>query len=297
MPSPGLDFERMSELARSLRHPGPGACHLGCHGRTHERLVPSTESRRRALRLTAEFGRSYPRARCRDPPSRPSPAPAPRIGRSGGPGAARRRLDAGRRRGPRAASRTCPSRASPAAGSRILLGGARRGLGHRPVRAPGQRGERGHRPGRRDAHRQRPARSRTSRRLEDELALIQRQAYIEQAGARVPARARRARSRSPSPTTPRRSPPTRPARPRSGSGRTRSDATPLDVVGSAAVRRVDRRRRTEPAAPPAHARTDLPRARDPAGPMLDASAPAMRRRRADRGAARRRPGRGGLGLG
>ena len=166
--------------------------------------------------LTAEFERSYPRS---DASSRPSPRSRDtrsrhRVAR---PGARRPRPDArrdGRPREPRGPAGRGPD-ATP---HRPPHRRPRGGLGDRPVRPPGGRGQRGDGPRGRDAGHQRAARVR--RRRARGRAGAHPEAGLHRAGSpRVPPRQGQRRSRSRWRTTPRRWPTTRPGRRSYGSVR------------------------------------------------------------------------------
>ena len=153
--------------------------------------------------------------------SRPRVAPiaAPEVAVGPAPGAALGRS---------AACRTCPSPGLTRRRDRAPARRPDRGVGRRPVRAPGRRGERGVDPRRRDARVQRGARRPRSPPLEHELAADPAAGLHRAAGARVPARDAARDPVHRSRTTRRRSPPTRPARPRSASARVVDRRSPLE---------------------------------------------------------------------
>ena len=227
---------------------------------------------------------------------RPARAPRSRDARArrrrgAGPEPAAHRPDAGRGgalgslvgpagRGPHAATRRHPARRPG------------RGLGHRPVRPPGRRGERGHRPRGRDARLQRPARAEVSG-ARGRAGAHPAQALHRAGGPRVPPGQAQGDPVRPRGRRPGRCPPDAPGSAPSGSATTVEPPSPLDswarlLFGEPGADAGDAAGRRRPQPRGTVATSDRPFRPDP-GPMLAGVARAARRRSAPG----RRPGEGG----
>ena len=194
---------------------------------------------RRPREVDTRIGRSYPRPNVSTPGTsdgRRSRSRS-RSQRAAGPGG-RRPPHPGRRRR-RQPVRPAGRRADPPA-HRAADRRARRRLGDRPVRPPGGRGERGRVARGRDAGLQHGAGARGRGRAS---ASCSRSSSCRTSSSRRASTgwATRARSRSSSPTTRRRCPPMRRARPRCGWARSATRPSPLVVVARPPVRVVERR--------------------------------------------------------